>query len=337
MAAENNKNLDSVDADPELAAKVGDGGNTSGVSLPPFLKHPRKELIVGAGVLGVLIIAVVVLSITGVLHTGPKVYAEVAGHKIYKSDIETMQTRNDVSDKVAATVLADKYLAEAMAKEHGVTISKTEIKAQGCPNQQTSPYGYQNCVNQLYFTELASNNEGVYQGEAIIANFGRYIPYQSPLLAEYKKRSPKVGDPAAIAADRAYAQNFITGLYDQIKAGKISFDQAIQAEHNNPVLGAHTTAYLSQPHSTAFDGPLSQISLLSAPTIRDKLTSMKAGELSEPFAVAVSNSATDPKSTVESYFLLVKMDQVPGGKSTDMTFQQELAKDKKQLGYKINV
>src|SRR5689334_18998973 len=61
-------------------------------------------------------------------HSGQKVYAEAAGHKIYKKDIQSLQVVNgqkkDVTDHQAATVLAEKYLTEAMSKQQGVKITK---------------------------------------------------------------------------------------------------------------------------------------------------------------------------------------------------------------------
>ncbi len=314
------------------------------ISAPPAQPAPSNRqrgrlILIG---LGIVVIAAIVL-ITHPGHIGQKVYAQAAGHKIYKKDIESLQVtdgkKNKVSDHQAATVLADKYLTEAMAKQYHVTVTQADItQAYGSSvtkQKKTNPYGYQNLVNQLYLTKLDNHNEGVYQGKLLVANFSRYVPYQSGLLPEQQKANPLLGNPAAIAQDKQYAQKFITNLYNQIKSGKITFDQAIQMEHADPMVGENSY-YSTQQHSSSFNGPLKQIGLLVARSIRGKITSMKPGQLSSPFVVRVSNSATDQNSTAESYFLVVRMDKVSGGGS-DATFQQQLAQAKKHYGYKVNV
>lgn len=341
MAANTNKNSASSAGDTEPAAKVGDGGQ--GTKLGRFRRPviTKKRLFLGLAVVAGLVAVAVLL--TSVAHIGQKVYAEAAGHKIYKKDIESLQVvdgrKTGVTDHQAATVLADKYLSEAMAKQEGIKVTQVDIVAAygSSINDQKkmNPYGYQNLVNQLYFSDLNEHNVGVYQGKLLVANFSRYVPYQSGLLAQQKAAESKLGDPAAIAQDKQYAQKFINNLYNQITAKKITFDQAIEMEHNDPVVGQNSF-YSTQQHSGPFNGPIGQVGLLAAHSIRDKVTSMKAGTLSKPFVVRVSNSATDANSTAESYFLVVQMDKVSGG-SNGMTFDQQLKQAKKQLGYKVNV
>lgn len=332
MAADNSKNSSSAAKDTEPAVKTG-GDDSLRRDLSAYLS--KKNII--SGLLVIVIIAVAIGLVTGKLHLGPKVYAQVAGHKIYKKDVQNLKADNkSVSDHDAATVLADKYLSQAMAREQKVTVSQADIAAAGCSGQKTNPYGYQTCANQVYFAKLANDNAGVYEGKYLMASFSRYVPYQSPLLAEQQKANPKLGDPAAIAADKAYAQTFITNLYDQIKAGKISFDQAIQAEHNDPTIGQASKIYKNQPHSGDFDGPLNQYNAFSAPGLKQKIADMKPGEITKPFVVRVADSATDPSSTAESYFLVVRLDKASGGHSK-VDFPQALQQAKKRMGYKVNV
>lgn len=316
---------------------------TTELASPPqtLPNNHKKESLIIIGVVVVVIALVLLIIHPG--HIGQKVYAQAAGHKIYKSNLQSLQVvngkKNNVSDHQAATVLADKYLTEAMAKQQGVTVTQADIVAAYgkdiVSQQKTNPYGYQNLVNQLYMTKLDNHNAGVYTGKLLVANFSRYVPYQSGLLAEQKKANPLLGNPTAIAQDKRYAQTFITGLYNQIKSKKITFDQAIQVEHNNPREGVNSY-YSTQQHSGSFNGPLKQIGLLVAKSIRSKVTSMKPGQLSAPFVVRASNSATDQNSTAESYYLVVRMDKVSGGDNST-TFQQELAQAKKHYGYKVNV
>lgn len=323
------------------------GNTTDNLTPPPEARPHRRSkrkswfLIVGA----VLVLVLVGVFARYGLHIGEKVYAQAAGHKVYKKEIQSLKGDNSaITDHQVATVLADKYLTEAMAKEQNVTVTQTEIQTavkaaeyqtdNGYQKTQLNPYAYQNLVNQLYFTKLAANNEGVYQGKLLVANFSKNVPYQSPLLAEKKSTNPNLGNPAAIAQDKQYAQTFITNLYDQLQTKKITFDQAIQMEHNDPVVG--TKGYPTQSHSTSFNGSLSQNNLLSADSIRGKITSIKPGETTKPFVVRSSSSMYD-KSTAESYFLVVRLDKKSGGNNSNTSFPQLLSQKKQQLGYKVNV
>ncbi len=330
MATDTKKEAASNDTNSKVT--VGETKQTANFRRPPVWGKNKKKLLIF--LLFALIIAIGWGLIGGNIHIGKKVYAQAAGHKIYKKDVQDIKGgKKSISDHDAATVLADKYLAQAMAKENNVTVSQNDISEAGCPNQKTSPYGYQNCVNQVYFTKLTENNEGVYKGKLLVANFSRYLPYQSPLLAEQKMLNPNIGNQADIAADKAYAQSFITNLYNQIQAHKITFDQAIEVEHNDPVVGE--PAYPAQSHSGPFDGRISQVNLLAANSIRQKVIHIKPGQTTKPFAVPVSASSTD-NSMQDSYFLVVEMDQISGGHGTT-SFQQELQQAQKKLGYKVNV
>jgi hypothetical protein len=328
MVANNNKNSTPVEKDTEPVFRMGNDTSPS----RGLLSLVNKRRISGA-LLIIILVGGGWLIVTKV-HFGSKVYAQVDGHKIYKKDIQVVKADNkSISDNAAATVLANKYLSQAMAREQNITIGTTDITAGNCPDQKKNPFGYQTCVNRLYFTKLGNENEGIYKGKAIVANFSRYIPFPSPLLEKQKALNPKIGDPAAIAADKAYAKSFITNLYDQIKAGKISFDQAIQMEHADPIVGEQ--AYPSQPHSGPFDGKISQSNLISADSIRQKIANMKPGEITKPFAPSGPPSLA-PDHTRETYFLVVDMEQITGGHGK-VSFDQEIQQAKKKLGYKINV
>lgn len=317
---------------------TGDGGSRQ---LNFSYKQEFKRLAKQAVLLLIFLLVLIGLGVLlrNVSHIGQKVYAQAAGHKIYKQDVKKLIGDNkNVSDHDAAKILADKYLTEAMAKQYGITVTDEDVQNayKGIDIKQLktkNPYGYQNLVNETYFAKLSASNEGVYKGKLLVAHFSRYVAYQSPLLAERKAQNPNLGNQAAIAADKKYAQDFITNLYNQIKAGKITFDQAIQMEHNDPVVGEK--AYPSLSHSSTFDGPLSQIDLLNAYTIYQKVNAIKPGQTTGPFVVRVSSSMYDG-STAESYFLVVRLDSRSGGDGS-MDFQQALAQAKQKLGYKVYV
>jgi len=272
------------------------------------------------------------------LHIGEKVYAQAGGHKIYQQDVENLIGNNKgINKHDAARVLADKYLIKAMVKGKDITVTEKDLVAQygNATKQQKSSnkYIYQNKENQLYLQKIQVYNYGIYKGKYLIGNFSRHVEFQ-PVLPEDKIHDPNLGKPAAIAKDKAYAQDFLTQLYDQIKSGKITFDQAIQKERNNPKIGVK--AYPSLPHSGPFDtssGP--NYAVLKPTSTRQKINDIKEGEITAPFVVRVGNSL-EGNSTAESYFLVVDMEK-SSHSYTDIYFTQYLEQAKQKFGYKVYV
>jgi hypothetical protein len=274
-------------------------------------------------------------------HFGEKVYAQAAGHKIYKKDVEDLIGKDKgVSDHNAAEVLADKYLAEAMAKDLKVTVTDKDLVANygAIINTQKThdKYQYQYKVNQIYFMKIQAQQRGDYKGKLLVTNFSHNVPFESALLPEQKKANPNIGNPAAIAADKKYAKDLIDSLYNQIESKEITFDQAIQIEHNDPKVGEY--AYGALPHSGAFDtsSPYQgRNSLIGPAAAVGQIRKMKPGQISKPFVVSVSNSF-ETKSSAESYFLVIRLDSASGGQS-DLSFAEYLAQAKHKLDYKIYV
>lgn len=335
MVADTNKQLDLNGEDQAQKSHIGDGGKSMRrQSLP--IQGSRKNIV---------LIAILILFVGAiahyVFHLGDKVYAQAAGHKIYKKEIKDLiGNTKGVNDHNAAVVLANKYLYQTMAKKGGITVSDSNITAQyPDANQQKNRnlYLYQSDVNAVYYNNLIAYNKGLYKGDALVTNFSRNIEFQSPYSGIQKITNPTLGDPAAIAADKKYAYNLITNLYNEIKSGKITFNQAIQIERNDPQVGDN--AYQTLPQSGPFDSSNASMPgtyLISPPSIQKKLANMKTGQLSAPFAVRVGNSWYDKKVTTESYYLVVRMDYTKGSHS-GLPFNQYLEKAKKQYGYKINV
>lgn len=274
----------------------------------------------------------------GISSEGDKVYAQVAGKKIYKQDVqELIGGDSGVSEHDGAKVLADKYLTEKLAEEQGITVSDQEIVEEYGPSikkQKTNDkYAYQNKVNELYFNKLADYYRGSYKGKLLVAHFSRNIAFNDPLLKERKRLNKTLGDPAAIARDKKYARQFITKLYDQITSGKITFNQAIKKEHKDPVVGAK--AYRTLPHSGAFDTlkPLDINGLVESLGVKNQISSIEPGQTSEPF---VTKTPGVSGSEGESYFLVVRMDEANGG-NNNVSFSRYLEQSKQELGYKIYV
>ena len=347
MAADTNKKpvIETNETNP--ASVAGNGAQKSsrlpgikvGIKIPSTPKG--RALFFGLITLAVVIVVAVAVSlISNNTHLGQKVYAQAAGHKIYKGDVDKLiGTNKGVTEHQAATVLADEYLAQAMAKKEHISVTSQDIKkAYGfdpASLKTHNAYGYQSLVNQVYFSKLQTYNNGIYKGFLLVAQFSRYITFAPGLTVERQAVNPNFGNPKSIAADRKYAANFITGLYNKIRAGKMSWNKAAQTEMNDHTVG--TNMYPSLSHSGPFDTSntnLRRNDLLKPTSITKTIRSMKAGQTSKPFVVSVANPSDG--SQTPAYYLVVRMDSVAGNQD-GLSFSQALAQAKKEFGYKVNV
>ncbi len=336
MAKESSGQSVSVGATPVAETGLGSGRQIKNSPQRPRL--PANRAIFAYILLAVIVLAVGWLIVKKELHVGEKVYAQAAGHKIYKQDIEDLVGNNKgISDHDAAKVLADKYLIKAMAKGKDIAVTEKDLVVQygsaTTGQKESNKYAYQNKENQLYFQKIQNYNYGIYKGKYLIGNFSRNVEFH-PQLPEDKIINPNLGNPAAIAKDKKYAQDFLTQLYNQVKSGKITFDQAMQKERNNPRIGVK--AYPSLPHSGPFDtsnGP--NYPALKPASIRQKINDIEADEVTAPFVVRVGNSL-EGNSTAESYFLVIDMDK-SSHSYTSVYFTQYLEQAEQKFGYKVYV
>jgi hypothetical protein len=336
MATDTKKKSESTDENAASTIKVGSDSGTADPHKPRRLAplpSGKKKIAIVLAVLLVVIGGALLLH--GKVHIGDKIYAQAAGHKIYKQDVKNLIGSNKgVTDHQAATVLADKYLTEALANEQGITVTDQDIQtAYGTTInllKEDNKYSYQLQVNQLYFDRLQTYNQGVYKGYLLVGHFSRNIVLQPDASGQIAAT-----DTASVAADKKYAQDFITNLYKQIRTGKITWDQAAAMEKADPTLGQGM--YSSLSHSGPFNTSEAPVPLFAPASAQQQLRQIKPGQTSKPFAVSVTNSVgANSDQTFESYFLVVRMDSSAGGKS-DVGFQQQLQQAKQRLGYKVNV
>lgn len=336
MATDTKKKSESTTEDATSKIKVGGDSGTAASHKPRKLTplpSGKRKISIALAIIVVLIGGAWLLH--GKVHIGEKIYAQAAGHKIYKQDVKNLiGSSKGVSDHQAATVLADKYLTEALAKEQGITVSDKDLQTAYGPVIETlkknNEYSYQLQVNQLYFDKLQTYNQGVYKGYLLVGHFSRNVVLQPDASGQIPAT-----DSAAVAADKKYAQDFLMNLYKQIKAGKITWDQAAAIEKADPTLGQ--SMYSSLSHSGAFDTSKAPVPLFAPVSAQQQLRQIKPGQTSKPFVVSVTNSVgLNSDQTFESYFLVVRMDSSAGGK-TDLNFQQQLQQTKQRLGYKVNV
>ncbi len=314
----------------------------SKLKLPASIKKPnfKNKRIIGLTIVVLAVLVGVGWMIFGdkVNKSNSKIYAQAAGHKIYEDEVRDLKGNNqEISNHDAAGVLADKYLSEELAKEQNITVSDQEIEAQwgkGIEKQKIeNKYAYQNKVNQAYFNKLTANNRGIYKGKFLVAHFSRHVPYKSALLPEEKAADPKLGNSLAIAKDKKYAQDLITRLRDNINSGKITFEQAMKIEQNDPIVGKKV--YPTLGHSGMFDTASEPFELIDINSIRQNGKLLQTGQTSGPFIVRASDSENGD-STAESYFVIINLDSASGG-GAKTGFKQYIEEAKKRLEYNVYV
>lgn len=339
MATETKQQSASPDNNDTAEIKVGGDIKPAGSRGPRKLKLKPSRSIAKKVFIGLVVLVIIAAGFWLLYgkshHLGEKVYAQAAGHKIYKEDIVNLIGKNKgISDHDAAEVLANKYLYEAMAKQDGLTVTDKDIQiAYGSSIQRQkneNKYAYQFQVNELYYNKLQNYTQGVYKGYLLVAHFSRNIALQPQAQSSFPTND---GNQAAIDADKKYAKDFITKLYNQIESHKITWDQAAQMEKADPRIG---TNMYSLTHSGPFDTSKATNSLLVPYSAMQQINKLKAGQTSRPFAVTVTTTVGSSNDSFESYFLVVRLDSKYGGGSYMSTLQKiDQAKDK--LGYKIYV
>lgn len=296
------------------------------------LKHLEVKKIINkkrAYSLGfVVITGVLLLLVASSVKDDRKIYAEVAGHKIYEQELrDFIGGDSTISDQEASEVLADKYLLVELAKEQNVVVSDEEVEKefgkQIVEEKEGNQYAYQSRLNQLYISKLQAHNRGIYKGKALVAHFSRHIPFDASISEKEKKD---------IAKDKKYAENLINKLRSDVLSKKISFEEAAKIERNDPIVGLK--GYPSLSHSGPFDTSVVQDGIMRAESARDQVSKLSPGQISEPFIVEVSNSFDD-STKVEAYYMVAQIDESSGGGSVGQDFRQYLEESKKRLGYKI--
>jgi hypothetical protein len=295
-----------------------------------------------------VLVVVVVIVVAGLvawgyfgLRIGQKVYGEVAGHKIYKSEIVAMQKSSPhTSTRQVVQVLLQKYLDEKVAAENHVVVTaqdtQDQIKAATAGNPNNA-YDRQVAINDVYESMIQAAVTDHFAGKFIIAHFDQNIPmYTSTGAMVPSEVSGGIGDPAVIAADQAYAENFITATYQKITTHKESFDQGMQAEQNDPKIGSKALGGVN--HSGEFNsatGDFSNTVTINQSSVAGQIKALKAGQISKPLLAKEDVSAArDGSKLLPAYYLIVDMTDV---RNAHTNYYRYMIQARQRLGYKSNV
>ncbi len=278
---------------------------------------------------------VIALAVGGYLAYQRTIYGRVGSHFVTKSQVAKVVSASPIfKTQEVGDAYMDMYLYQELAKDYKVSVSQSEIDT-----EMTNRTGLKDPYNKDFLTvaitrdllqqKIQEKVAGYYKGKFVLANFDRYIPYGDNAGPD----NPVAGRTQRIAADRAYAQAFSGYIYDQLVANKLTFDQAVEQEHNDSRLGhiALPTSLHSGDFNTA-DSTLPSTSLLSSTEVMSVLKSTKVGSFSLPVIAKIDSSAVENAPRVDGKFIILLVQDA--STKSDKSFDEVVSAKKKQVGYK---
>ncbi len=172
---------------------------------------------------------------------------------------------------------------------------------------------------------------GYTQGRLIIVNFDLHLPFDgidSLFPGEIEKDRAKY-----IAKDRANADKVMNDIYSQLSSNKINFDQAMEMERSDPLVG--TKALPTTPHSGSFNTADTESPLYNILTNADYIKLIqdtKAGSYSKPTVLKAPLGSKADAPTAEARYVVVQVDKRVGQLANSLS--DFVTSQKNQLKYK---
>jgi hypothetical protein len=244
--------------------------------------------------------------------TSEKVYGSMDGFVVKESDVLpitqqlTEQSKSDVT-----RVLLDNAFYKRVAKDLGVELTKEQndqismVDAKKYTDTQKKLF-IPTTENEFLKQDLRLSLIELVSGKYIIANFQTHIENDTSGRAPGDEKLTAAQVQALVDKEKADAKKIIDTLYADIKSNKITFDQAIQAEINDPKIGKKIAP--SNPHSGDFSTAASHSDFFVGAT-KDKLFSLPLNEVSEPFEGLVTTDNQGKKTTPGFWLIVLPLKQ----------------------------
>ena len=272
---------------------------------------------------------------------GPELAAKVGDQKITVSQASEFANECSLGQKEAAEYLVDNIVLEKWANDEKIAFSKEDQKAEEIrisgKEAAINCIAVQAKVNFLR-EKLSQNTEKYREGKFININFGLYAnpqPFLAPPGVENEEERIK-----KLNEDKSAADNLIQSIYQDLKANKLTFEQAIEKVNSNPKFGVATSSAVIKPgDSFTTDDYVEKRNLLGDETVRKKIDELSEGKFSEPFIQKVNISLcqileTDcPAEYVDSAWVIVKVEKI--GKGYEESGEKLLLKIREKHNAKI--
>jgi len=272
---------------------------------------------------------------------GPELAAKVGDRQITVSQVDEFAGACELEQKEAVEYLVDNIVLEQWAQDEKITFSKEDQKAEEI--RISGKEAAINCIAvqakvNLLREKLSQNTEKYREGKFIYINFGLYAN-PDPMMAP-----PGVDNEeerlAKLNEDKSAADNLIQSIHQDLKANKLTFEQAIEKVNSNPKFGVATSSAVIKPgDSFTADDYIGKRNLLGDETVRKKIDELSEGKFSEPFIQKVNISLcqileTDcPAEYVDSAWVIVKVEKI--GKGYEESGEKLLLKIREKHNAKI--
>lgn len=266
---------------------------------------------------------------------GEKLAAKVKNEKITLDFANQFAASCNLNQKQAVELLVDDKVLLLWAQDENVTLSSQEQEAEEI--RISGKPAANDCVTiqarvNLLAEKIGQNIYKFRQGKFIVVNFGFYnkSPYPLPQLQNEEERQKN------LEKERAYADQLVKSVYQQIKNGELSFEQAMEKVQQDPSVGLNSV-YSTAPQTGPFTAKdyNERRGLSNLETVRQKIDLLSAGQFSEPFVLQIQLG--DPeihgqeyKTPVDSSWIVAKVDRIGKGETGNPEQLLERIKNKYQ-------
>ena len=311
----------------------GGGYNAPVESSKNFIFRHKKPVVILI-VLGVLLLAVALAVILIFFKKpSPDLAAKVGDQKITLTQVDKFANECFLEQKEATEYLVDDIVLSTWSSDEKITVSP---EGQRYPQEGAENVQLRSCeitlekVNRLR-EKLTEYAVGFREGKFIVVNFDRFSP--NPFLPP--PEATDGGDLAELQKkEREYADNLVKSIYDDLKAKKLTFEQALEKVQKDPNVGLESVygAAIQSGPFLAVDY-IEKRGLLRFDDVRGKIDALKEGEFSEPFVQKVDTSLEEGNPRLaDSRWIIAKVDKIgEGGEKAD----DIISKTRQKYGVRI--
>lgn len=325
-----------------------------------LIKHSKKVMLILIIVSLVTSGALIGLVLYNNATTDPNVLATVGDEEITKSDLNekiystdfggtpenpTASVDNTKKKELLNELIEDKVV-EIEAEKMGINVSEEEIKVEVL--KRATKYDEQTDTQKsisrksvktgLLREKMKNKVLGSKEGSYILVNFSKNFSSDILATAEQKKKED-IDREARIKEDSDYAKDLIDSIYDEVKSGKITFKEGMEKAKNDPMFGVEGQKPMTVLQSDNFTyedfNDKRKVFATDNESIIKNVGSLKAEEISKPFALKVNKSIDSASGTeqIDGIWIIVKVDR--GNQSLAGSYDEWLEIKKKELNATI--
>lgn len=222
----------------------------------------------------------------------PQLAAKVGSEKITLEEAKRTAQNCKLTEKEATEYLVDEKVLSRWAKDENITPTPQEEEEEkilvGGAVYPNDPCVILKSKVNLLRKKLFQNIVKFREGKLIVVNFG----LNNPPIFEAENDESKKEREKLLQEDRNYANQLIQSIYTDLKAKRLTFDEAMDKTIKDPKIGVNSpygiTTFQSGPF-TATDY-IEKLGALKDEEVRRKIDALNIGEFSEPFTQSVDRS-----------------------------------------------